>query len=72
MSGETWRRVRPRQGHGDQERDEDATSLQTHLESLLQFYFAPAHFHAEGGLVVVVSEISEGDPHNHLGSVTRL
>lgn len=56
-SGEIPELIRQQQGHGDQKRDKNPTSRQTHLENIFHFYSAPAHFHPQSGFIVVVSDI---------------
>lgn len=52
--------IAQRHGHGDQRGAEGPAPLQplqAHLQNILLFHFAPAHFHTAGGFVVVVSDL---------------
>lgn len=65
--------IAQRHGHGDQRGAEGPTPLQplqAHLQNILLFHFAPAHFHTAGGIVVVVSDlcsfVEEVKPWTHM------
>lgn len=49
--------IAQRHGHGEQRGTEGPAPLQVHLQNILLFHFAPAHFHTAGGFVVVVSDL---------------